>query len=251
MFPGQEARYNLFTGPTHFSSSLDGMVCLGERVWSLHNRDGMRCLVERVWGIQKNMFHKLHVQMSCNCKISLFEHHKSQGLVNQPKWKFKSLACHHDPHAFPPPSADKKRIDLQEVGTMIPTVMSGTTASANGMAMIRNHPAQSAACLIHSERLQNHKRGPQINLKDNTTRPTAEELCLNCVASADFKKCPNKAGFQCLICKAHLKLRLTALPTKTVTAVESTVCHWFCYFLHMVSPEKLSKAGKKGVGSHT
>jgi hypothetical protein len=139
MFPGQEARYNLFTGPTHFSSSLDGMVCLGERVWSLHNRDGMRCLVERVWGIQKNMFHKLHVQMSCNCKISPFEHHKSQGLVNQPKWKFKSLACHHDPHAFPPPSADKKRIDLQEVGTMIPTVMSGTTASANGMAMIRNH----------------------------------------------------------------------------------------------------------------
>jgi hypothetical protein len=114
-----------------------------------------------------------------------------------------------------------------------------------------NHPAQSAACLIHGERLQNHKRGPQINLKDNTTRPTAEELCLNCVASADFKKCPNKAGFQCLICKAHLKLRLTALPTKTVTAVESTVCHWFCYFLHMVSPEKLSKAGKKGVGSHT
>ena len=72
--------------------------------------------------------------------------------------------------------------------------------------------------------------GPLINLKDNTTRPTAEELCLNFMWLLPIvKECPNKAGFQCLICKAHLKLSLTALPTKTVKGVEpTTVWHWFC-----------------------
>ena len=46
------------------------------------------------------------------------------------------------PRAFPPPSSDKKRIDLQEVGTTTSPATSGATASTNGMAMIGNHQAK-------------------------------------------------------------------------------------------------------------
>ena len=97
--------------------------------------------------------------------------------------------------------------------------------------------------------------GPLINLKDNSTRPTAEELCLNSMWLLPIvKECPDKARFQCLIFKARLKLRLNALPTKTMKGVETTtVCHWFfyvglisfmCFFMASV------KASKKRQGPH-